>query len=53
MTYTEELLLKADEVIITNSVFGALYVNQIEEKKWRDDLFTSLIKDFIIPLDVK
>ena len=50
---TLDKLKKADEVIITNSVFGALYVNQIEEKKWRDDLFTSLIKDFIVPLDVK
>ena len=43
-----EKLKKADEVIIANSVFGALYVNQIEEKKWKGDLFTSLIRDFII-----
>ena len=46
-------LKKADEVIITNSVFGALYVNQIEEKKWQDGAFTSLIRDFIIKPDVK
>jgi len=48
-----EQLKKADEVIITNSVFGALYVNQIEEKKWQDGVFTSLIRDFIIKPDVK
>ena len=43
-----EKLKKADEVIITNSVFGALYVNQIEEKKWKEGLFAPLIKDFIV-----
>ena len=48
-----EKLKKADEVIITNSVFGALYVNQIEEKKWKNDLFASLIRDFIIKPEVK
>ncbi|MDC0127415.1 aminodeoxychorismate lyase [Methylophilaceae bacterium] len=48
-----EKLKRADEVIITNSVFGALYVNQIEEKKWQDGLFTPLIKNFIINPDVK
>ena len=41
-------LKKADEVIITNSIFGALYVNQIEEKKWKDGAFASLIREFII-----
>ena len=46
-------LKKADEVIITNSVFGALYVNQIEDKKWKDGAFTSLIRDFIIKSDDK
>jgi len=46
-------LKKADEVIITNSVFGALYVNQIEDKKWKDGAFTSLIRDFIIKPDDK
>ena len=46
-------LKKADEVIITNSVFGALYVNQIEEKKWKNDLFTSLIRDLIIKSKIK
>ena len=48
-----EKLKKADEVIITNSVFGALYVNQIEEKKWNNGLFTALIRDFIIKPDTK
>ena len=48
-----EELKKADEVIITNSVFGALYVNQIEEKKWHDGLFTGLIRDLIIKPDIK
>jgi 4-amino-4-deoxychorismate lyase len=48
-----EKLKKADEVIITNSIFGALHVNQIEEKKWQDGAFTSLIRDFIIKPDVK
>lgn len=48
-----EKLKEADEVIITNSVFGAFYVNQIEEKKWQDSLFTSLIRDFIIKPDIK
>ena len=43
-----EKLKQADEVIITNSVFGAFYVNQIEEKKWKEGVFTSLIRDFII-----
>ena len=46
-------LKKADEVIITNSVFGALYVNQIEEKNWQDGAFTSLIRDFINKPEVK
>ena len=48
-----EKLKKADEVIVTNSVFGALYVNQIEEKVWKNDLFASLIRDFIIKPEVK
>jgi len=48
-----EKLKKADEVIIANSVFGALYVNQIEGKKWQDGLFTRLIRDFIIKPDIK
>ena len=43
-----EKLKKADEVIITNSIFGALYVNKIDKKEWKEDLFTSLIRDFII-----
>ena len=46
-------LKSADEVIITNSIFGALYINQIEEKKWKDDFFTSLIRDFIIKPEAK
>jgi len=46
-------LKKADEVIITNSVFGALYVNKLEEKEWQDGLFTSLIRDFITQPDTK
>ena len=48
-----EKLKKADEVIITNSVFGALHVNQIEEKKWHNGLFAALIRDFIIKPDIK
>ncbi len=46
-------LKKADEIIITNSIFGALFVNQIEEKKWKNNLFTSLIRDFIIKPEVR
>lgn len=41
-------LKEADEVIITNSVFGSLFVNQIEKKKWKEGLFSSLIRDLII-----
>ena len=41
-------LKKADEVIITNSVFGSLFVKQIEEKKWKEGLFSFLIRDLII-----
>ncbi len=41
-------LKKADEVTITNSVFGSLFVKQIEEMKWKEDLFTSLIRNFIV-----
>ena len=41
-------LKKADEVIIANSVFGAVYANQIEDKKWKDGLFSKLIQDFIV-----
>tara|TARA_B100000795_G_C22783696_1_gene433565 strand:- start:824 stop:1651 length:828 start_codon:yes stop_codon:yes gene_type:complete len=48
-----EKLKKADELIITNSIFGALYVNQIEEKKWKNNLFTSLIRDFIIRPEIE
>jgi 4-amino-4-deoxychorismate lyase len=48
-----EKLKNADEVIIANSIFGALYVNQIEEKKWQDGTFSSLIRDFIVKPDIK
>ena len=48
-----EKLKQADEVIITNSVFGAFYVNQIEETKWKEGIFTSLIRDFIIKPEPK
>jgi 4-amino-4-deoxychorismate lyase len=41
-------LKNADEVFITNSIFGALYVNQIEEKRWKKSLCTSLIRNLIL-----
>jgi len=41
-------LKEADEVIITNSVFGSLFVNQIEKKKWKEGLFSSLVRNLII-----
>tara|TARA_X000000368_G_C22959964_1_gene680526 strand:- start:269 stop:1081 length:813 start_codon:yes stop_codon:yes gene_type:complete len=41
-------LKAADEVIITNSIFGALYVNQIEEKNWKEEFCTAPLRKLII-----
>ena len=41
-------LKKADEVFITNSIFGALHVSQIEEKKWKGETCTSILRNLII-----
>ena len=41
-------LKKADEVFITNSIFGALHVTQIEEKKWKGETCTSILRNLII-----
>jgi branched-chain amino acid aminotransferase len=49
-TLTKEVLLDADELFLTNAVFGMRWVRQLKNKHYRYEQCTQIFQSFISPL---